>query len=141
MSTDPHQEGSGWTGWVFFAGVVLLFIGCMNAIQGLVAILKHTVYVAPNGSNLIVTTNYKAWGWALLIWGIIMFLAGLGLFSGSGWARWFGIFVVFVNLIGQFAFFPAFPLWSLIVIAIDIAVLVALTVHWTDVKQDLRSGM
>ena len=141
MSTSPYRDPSGWTGWVFFAGVVLLFIGCMNAIQGLVAILKHTVYVAPNGSNLIVTTNYKAWGWALLIWGIIMFLAGLGLFSGSGWARWFGIFVVFVDLIAQFAFFPSFPLWSLIVIAVEIAVLVALTVHWKDVKQDLRSGM
>ena len=108
--------------------------------QGLTAILKHTAYVIPS-QNILVTTSYKAWGWALLISGIIMFLAGLGLFSGSGWARWFGIFVVFINLIGQFAFFPAFPLWSLIVIAIDIAVLVALTVHWKDVKQDLRSGM
>ena len=113
MSTDQYPEGSAWTGWVIFAGFVLIIVGCINAIQGLVAIFKHTVYVLPS-SQLVVTTDYKAWGWTLLIWGIIMALAGLGLFSAKSWARWFAIFVVFINLIGQFAWFPAFPCgaWS-----------------------------
>jgi hypothetical protein len=137
MSSSQSSSGTPWTGWVFFAGIVLVAIGIINVIQGLVAILKQTVYVLPS-SNLVVTTNYKTWGWALLIWGIVMALAGFGLFSASTWARWFGIIVVFVNLIGQFAFFPAFPLWSLVVIAIDIAVLIALTVHWPDVREDVR---
>ena len=82
MSTDQYPEGSAWTGWVIFAGFVLIVVGCINAIQGLVAIFKHTVYVLPS-SQLVVTTDYKAWGWTLLIWGIIMALAGLGLFSGK----------------------------------------------------------
>jgi hypothetical protein len=73
-----------------------------------VAILKQTTYVLPS-SGLLVTTNYKAWGWALVIWGIVMVLGALGLLSGHGWARWFAIIVVFVNLIGQFAWFPAYP--------------------------------
>ena len=138
MSTDQYPEGSGWTGWVIFAGFVLIIVGCINAIQGLVAIFKHTVYVLPS-SQLVVTTDYKAWGWTLLIWGIIMALAGLGLFSAKSWARWFAIFVVFINLIGQFAWFPAFPLWSMVAIALDIFVLFALTVRWSEARSVLRS--
>ena len=137
MSTDQYPEDSAWTGWVIFAGFVLIVVGCINAIQGLVAILKHTVYVLPS-SQLTVTTNYKTWGWALLIWGIIMALAGAGLFSAKGWARWFAIFVVFINLIGQFAWFPAFPLWSMVAIALDIFVLFALTVRWSEARSVLR---
>jgi len=138
MSTDPYQDdGSAWTGWVIFAGFVLIVVGCINVIQGLVAILKHTVYVVPS-SQLTVTTSYTTWGWALLIWGIIMALAGLGLFSAKGWARWFAILVVFVNLIGQFAWFPAFPLWSMVAIALDIFVLFALTVRWSEARSVLR---
>ncbi len=138
MSTDQRQGGLAWTGWVIFAGFMLMAIGCINAIQGLVAIFKHTVYVVPS-SQLVVTTNYKAWGWALLIWGIVMVLAGFGLFSFKAWARWFATAVVFINLIGQFAWFPAFPLWSMVAIALDIFVLFALTVRWHEASSAVRS--
>jgi uncharacterized membrane protein (DUF2068 family) len=94
--------------------------------------------VLPN-SQLVVSTSYKTWGWTILIWGVIMVLAGAGLFSGKSWSRWFGIFAVVINLIGQFAFFPAFPLWSLVVIGIDLAVPYALTVRWQEARADLRS--
>ena len=138
MSTDQYPEGSAWTGWVIFAGFVMVVVGCLNAIQGLVAIWKHAVYTTPD-SQLVVTTDYKAWGWALLIWGIVMALAGFGLFSFKDWARWFAIVVVFINLIGQFAWFPAFPLWSMVVIALDIFVLFALTVRWQEASSAVSS--
>jgi len=136
MSTNRGVGVSGWTGWVIFAGLVLMFIGCINAIEGLAALLKRTVYTTPS-QDLIVTTNYPAWGWTLLIWGIVMFLAGLGLFAAKGWARWVAIIVVFLNLIGQFAWFPSFPLWGIVVISLNIVVLFALTIHWQDVRADL----
>ena len=138
MSTDEHQDGLAWTGWVLFAGFMLMAIGCINAIQGLVAIFKDTVYVLPS-TQLVVTTDYTTWGWALLIWGIVTALAGFGLFSFKGWARWFAIVVVFINLIGQFAWFPAFPLWSMVAIALNIFVLFALTVRWQEARSVLRS--
>ena len=70
------------------------------------------------------------WGVALLVWGCILVLAAAGLFSGSSLARWFAVVVVFVNLIGQFAWFPAYPLWSMVAIALDVVVLFALTARW-----------
>ncbi|MGI9539012.1 MAG: DUF7144 family membrane protein [Miltoncostaeaceae bacterium] len=125
MSTTSQPASSAWAGWVVFAGAVLLVIGCFNAIQGLVALFKDQVYVVP-GANLVISTDFTAWGIALLIWGGVMILAGVGLHSGAEWARWFAIVVVIVNLVGQFAWFNAFPLWSLIIIALDTAVLFAL---------------
>ena len=136
MTTDFYQRASTWSGWVVFAGVLLVVIGSLNAIQGLVALFKDDVY-AVTGTGLVVTTNFTAWGLALIIWGAVMFLAGLGLFSGKEWARWFGIIVVVVNLIGQFAYFSSFPLWSLIVIGLDAAILFALTARWPYAKAAL----
>ncbi len=134
MSTQ--SQPSSWSGWIAFAGVVLFIVGCVNMIQGLAALIKHTVYVVPN-SGLLVSTSYSTWGWLLVIWGIIMACAAYGLFSGSEVARWFAVIVVAVNLLGQFAWFPAYPLWSLIVIGLDVAVLFALTARWDEAQANL----
>lgn len=138
MSTDQFTR-SKWTGWVIFAAAVLLTIGALDIIQGLAALLKETTYVIPGGENsLLVTTNYDTWGWALIIWGAVLILSGLSLFSGKGWGRWFAIVVVIVNMIGQFAWFPAYPLWSMVAIGLGVAVLWALTAGWQEAKMDLR---
>jgi hypothetical protein len=138
MSTNKRVAVSPWTGWVAFAGLLLLFVGCINVIQGLAAIFENKVFVIP-AKSLLVTTSYNSWGVTLVIWGVLMALAGLGLFFAKEWSRWVAIAAVFVNLIIQFVWFPAFPLWCLVVIAVDIFILVALTIHWHDVRADLRS--
>lgn len=136
MSTNTQGTPSVWSGWIGFAGIVLFIVGLINVIQGLAALIKHTVYVLPN-SGLLVSTSYTTWGWVLVVWGIIMATAAYGLFSGSEVARWFAVIVVAINLLGQFAWFPAYPLWSLIVIALDIAVLFALTARWDEAQASL----
>lgn len=137
MSTDFYQKAATWSGWVIFAGVMLVVIGSLNVIQGLVALFKDDVNVVTE-SGLLVSTNFTAWGWALLIWGIVMILVGFGLFSGSEVARWIAIIGVVITIIGQFAYFPAFPLWSLIIIGLLAAVLFALTARWEYAKPALR---
>lgn len=135
MSTDVRHPAAA--GWVVFAGFMLLVIGAFDIIQGIVALLKREVYVVGD-NGLIITNSFNAWGWGLLIWGIILLLAGLSLFAGGGFGRWFAIIVVVINLIGQFAWFPAYPLWSLIVILLSVAVLWALTAGWRDAQAELQ---
>jgi hypothetical protein len=137
MTTDARSEGSAWSGWVLFAGTMLAAIGFINGIQGLAALLKDEVYVITD-SGLLVTTDWTAWGWTLLIWGALLVLAGIGLFSGKSWARWFAVVVVFINLVAQFAWFPAYPLWSLVAIGLGVGVLWALTAGWKDVRADVN---
>ena len=90
-------------------------------------------------SGLLVTTDFTAWGWSLIIWGVVLILAGLALFSGKEWGRWFAIVALVINGIAQIAWFPAYPLWSLVAIGLEIAVLYALTAGWTGAKGELRS--
>ena len=136
MSTDDYR-GSPWTGWVLFAAFVIITIGAIDIIQGLAALLKDDVYVV-GSSGLLVTTNFTAWGWSLIIWGVVLILGGGALLSGKEWGRWFAIVAIVVNGIVQIAWFPAFPLWSLLAIGLEIAVLYALTAGWKGAKAELR---
>ena len=121
-----------WSGWISFAGIVIIIVGAMDVLQGLVAVIKDDYVVAtPKGVAILDVT---AWGWTTLIWGAILVIAALGLLGGAGWARWLAIIGVAVNAIQQIAFmanYPqAYPLWDLVIIALNIVVLYALTARW-----------
>ena len=132
MSSETRNPAAV-AGWVLFAGFVMLVVGFFDVIQGLVALFKEEVYVIP-ASGLIVSTDFTTWGWILLIWGIVMILAALSLFAGGEVGRWFAIVVVAINMIGQFAWFPAYPLWSLVIIGLSAGVLWALTAGWSSLR-------
>ena len=137
MSTTDQPRQFDWSGWVVFAAAVMITIAAVDIIQGLAALFKDDVYLVTK-SGLLVTTNFDAWGWSLIIWGVVLLLAGLALFSGKEWGRWFAIVAIVINGIGQIAWFPAYPLWSLIAIGLEIAVLYALTAGWKGAKTSLR---
>jgi hypothetical protein len=127
------SEVTGWVGMIVFAGTVMLLIGTFHVIQGLVALFDDGYYVV--GSNgLVVSVDYTQWGWVHLIAGIVVFAAGLGLFTGRTWARALGIILATLSAILNFAFIAAYPLWSMTVIALDIFVIYALTAHGSEMK-------
>jgi hypothetical protein len=137
VTTDEYR-GTAWTGWVIFAAAVMFTIGALDIIQGLAALLKDETFLITE-SGLLVTTNWTAWGWALIIWGIVLILVAAALFGGKEWGRWFALVAVIVNMIGQIAWFPAYPLWSLVAIGLGVAVIFALTAGWKGAKAELRS--
>ena len=128
---------SSWGGWIVFAAFVLMIIGAMDVLQGLVAIFKDDYVVATRQGLAIV--DVTAWGWSTLLWGVLIFFAGLGLFRGAGWARWLAIVGVSINAIQQIAFmanYPqAYPLWNILIVALNILVLFALTARWQGYKE------
>ena len=128
---------SAWGGWIAFAGVVLLMIGSIDALQGLVAIFQDEYVVATRKGLAIV--DVTTWGWITLLWGVLIFFAGLGLLGGAGWARWLAIVAVGVNVIEQVAFmanYPqAYPLWNILIVTLSVLVLFALTARWQGYKE------
>jgi hypothetical protein len=111
------SDASGWVGWTLFAAVIMLLVGAFHVLQGLVALFKDDYY-AVSSSGLVVNVSYTAWGWVHLVGGVIIIAAGAGLFTGKLWARVLGV-----------AILAAYPLWSALVIFMDVAIIMALTVH------------
>ncbi len=120
------------SGWIALAGFLMLVIGTLDFFEGLIAVIRGQYYALT--PTQIIVVDMRTWGWTMMIWGIVLVLAGLGLFSGAGWSRWFTIIVVGLNFLAQLGFVggAAYPLWALIVVFLQIMVLYALFVHWND---------
>ncbi len=133
MQTETTSY-SGWAvGWAGFAGIMLVIIGAMNFIQGLVAVIDDKFYVV--GQEWVFEFDVTAWGWIHMILGIILVMSGFGIFTGNVAARTVGVAIAAIAAVVNFAWLPYFPVWSIIVIAICIAVIWALTAHGRDITQ------
>ena len=135
-STDTaayRRTSSAWVGWVVFAAVIVITMGAFEAIEGLVAIFKDEYYLV--GSNgLVVSVDYTVWGWVHLVIGVAAVAAGIGLLQGRNWGRIVVIVLAGLSALVNLGFLSAYPIWSTIVIALDVIVIFALTVHWKDVR-------
>jgi hypothetical protein len=129
-----QHVSAAWTGWVGFAVVMLCLLGAINFFEGLIAIVRDDYYVVTG--EQVALFELTTWGWIMLFWGVALFLAGVGLAAGSAWARWFAVVAVSINLVAQLGFVgnTEHRLWSLVVIAIEIAIIYALTARWSEVE-------
>jgi hypothetical protein len=124
--------GGWWFGVVVFAGVMMIVLGIFHALTGLTAILKDEFFVStPN--NYLISVDVTSWGWIHLIGGAVVAVAGLFVFSGAVWARAIGVVLAALSAIANFLFIPYYPFWSLLMIAVDIFVIWALSVHGREV--------
>src|SRR3954469_19908204 len=122
----PAATSDRWAGWVVFASIMLCVIGAINVVQGLVALTDDTYFLVRAGQHLLLT-DFTGWGVVLLIWAAAQIGAGLGLNSGKGWARVLAIVIACVSILIQTLFLSAYPIWSTIIIAIDVIIVYALT--------------
>jgi len=123
--SERQVERQGY-GLVVFSAVLLLVLGCFNLIDGIAAVANSHVFVA---NAHYVFGDLRAWGWVALILGGLQVLAAAGVLAGSQPARWFAVAVVGLNAIGQMFFIPAYPFWSLMIIAVDVVALWGLCVY------------
>jgi hypothetical protein len=125
-TTAPHR--TGWTGLVWFAAFMMLMLGTFQAIQGLAAVINDDFYtVSPNG--MVLHLDYSVWGWAHLLLGVAIFLAGVGVLSGNVLARTVGVVLAILSAIVNLLFAAAAPGWAILLISLDVLVIYALTVH------------
>jgi len=125
--TTGDLEVGRWTGWIRFGGVLMTIIGAFAAIEGLLAVFSPTIFVTVDGSVLAV--DVTAWGWVHVVLGALVLITGVSLLgSAPAWARGVGIGLVGINMLVQLAWLPASPVWSLVMITLDVVVLYALAV-------------
>ncbi len=125
--TQAIQQRTGWVGWIYFAGVLMILSGSLNIINGVVAAVNPDWVVFTNREALLL--DISGWGWVHIIVGAIIFLSGFGIMKGNILARTVGGIMAAVSLVANFAFLPAYPFWSIVIITVDILVLWAIIVH------------
>ena len=113
-------------GWLLFAATMLGLGGVLTIFDGIGALSTANFYAA---NAHFVFSNLHTWGWFMLIVGALLLVAAAGVFKGSGFARWYGIFTASLSLIDHFGARPSYPLWSLVVVTLNILVIYALAVY------------
>ena len=115
-TTEKPRSGLA-VGSIVFAGVAMVMIGALHALQGLVALFEF---------------DLTTWGWIHLLVGVLVLVAGFFVFNGAVWARAVGIAVAALSAVLNFMWLPYYPVWGLIIIALDVLVIWALSVHGRD---------
>lgn len=127
------SDYSAWAGWILFGAVMMMLIGASHIIEGLLALFNEEYYLV-RSSGLALDMGFTAWGWVQLVVGVVAVAAGLSLLAGRMWARVLGTAVAFLSVIANIGFLSAYPIWSAVVIGIDICIILALTVHGTELR-------
>lgn len=112
------------SGWVTFAGVMMVFGGLMTLFAGIAAIANDEVFV--NTRNYVFEYDLTGWGWIHLILGVVIVLAGFALFTGALWARAVGVMLAGLGAVANFLWLPYAPVWAVALLAIDVFVIWAL---------------
>lgn len=134
MSTEPTSGTSTWTGWASFASVIILVNGIVTLMQGLVVLLgPQAAYVVVDGSIFLFSRT--GWGWWTIGVGTLLTVTAIALFSGAAWARILAVILAVISAAGQVLLLPAQPWWSIVVIAIDVLIIYALTVRGHELGQ------
>ena len=127
-ATPPSSAAVGLT---VFAGVMMIMAGVFQAIQGIVALFNDTFYVV--GQQWVFSFNVTTWGWIHLLAGILLAVAGYFVFQGAVWARVVGVAVAVISAVLSFMSLPYYPIWSILIITLDVFIIWALTVHGRDI--------
>lgn len=130
MATSAGRMERGYTdtmpvsGWIPFAGIMLMLVGFFNIIDGIAAISDSKYLV-----NQLLFANLHAWGWFFLIWGVIQVFAGFAVLGGATWGAILGVATAFFNIIAQLSWARAYPVWAVSAIVLDVLVIYALVVY------------
>ncbi|MFJ5260438.1 hypothetical protein ACIQAC_08160 [Streptomyces sp. NPDC088387] len=127
-------DGDAWvTGGVTFAGVLMLCGGVLAVLQGIAAIADDDVYARVG--TYVYELDLTGWGWIHVVLGALVAVTGWGVLSGASWARITGIVLAALSLVAQFLFLPYAPIWSVVMMAIDVFVIWALAARHELVRQ------
>ena len=114
------------TGWVTFAGIMIMLAGVLNVIWGIAAISSSGFFV---GSPGFIVSDLHTWGWVVLFVGALELLAAGSIWAGGEFGRWFGIVAATLNAVSALMSIKAYPFWALAVFAIDVMVIYGLAAY------------
>ena len=119
----PSDKGAG---WVVFAGIMFMVSSMLNVIWGIAAVSSSHFFV---GNASYILSDLNTWGWVAIGFGALEALAGFSIWYGGAFGRWFGIGVASLAILAAMMSLPAYPLWALVLVAIDVLVIYGLVAY------------
>jgi hypothetical protein len=116
-----------------YAGVLLLVLGTLNFIEGVAAIDHAHFFV---GNVHYIAGDLNTWGWVVMWIGVVQWIVGVGVFVKNQFARWSGVAVLSCNAIVQLVMIPAYPFWSLCILALDAVAIYGLITYGSRLGED-----
>jgi hypothetical protein len=117
-------------GGTIFAAVLLTTMGVFQALEGLAALSKDDLFVST--TNYVFDIDLTAWGWLHLLLGVLAVVVGISILMGKGWAMVAGVVIALLSSLANFMFIPYYPVWALLLIALDLFIIWALTTVWSE---------
>jgi hypothetical protein len=133
MSTETswQQRESPWaSGFTVFAAALLMIGGVWHVLAGIAALVHDEVYIST--PDYLYSFDLTGWGWVQVLLGLLAAAAGFGILKGQTWARVVGIGFALLSMAIQFLIIPLYPFWSLLMIAVDVAIIFALATYRRD---------
>ena len=131
MSQDNYSGGA--VALTTFASVILMIAGVFQSLAGLAAIVNDEKFLVTE--DYLLKADTTAWGWVHLTLGLVLFLAGLALLQGAVWARTIAVVLASLSAIANFLWLPVQPWWAVIMIALNIFIIWAVTAHGRDITK------
>lgn len=132
MARKNSNEMSGWTGWAGFACIMLLLAGFFHVIAGFVALFTDRVYLI--GEESLWALDYVQWGWIHVVAGLLAIWAASSLMQSHSFGRTAAVLVAVTSAVVSMTFVPIYPIWSLVIIAVDVLIIYAVSVHGDSLK-------
>lgn len=129
-----NTNSNVWAGWTVFASFMMIMIGFFQAIVGLTAILKDDFYVLV--PKALITVSVTSWGWVHLLLSVLVVFAGYAVMDGKVWGRTVGVLLALGGAVVNLAFIPYYPIWSILLVVVNVVVIYALTVHGRDIVSE-----
>jgi hypothetical protein len=130
MATNVDRKADDRFIWVGFAGFMVMLSGAVTIVQGLWALDHKNSADTLSVASQLSYADLETWGWIMLAWGVIMFVASFAIFAQREWGRWVGIVATTISILLAFFWVFAFPLAAFGIIFIDVLVIYALFTHY-----------
>ena len=131
-TTHHPQETTGWVGWVGFGAAMLGLVGIFHMLAGFVALFQEDVFFLTNQAVWIFDSSQ--WGWIHLGGGLLALLAAGSLLRGNMFGRVLAVIVAGLSAVANMAFMPIYPIWSLVILTIDVLVIYAVIAHGRELQ-------
>jgi len=123
-TTHPVRQGVA-AGVSIGASILLLTVGLLQLFQGISAVVEDDLFIV--GPQYVYQFDTTAWGWVHIVLGAILIISAFGLMTGATWARIAAITLLAVSIVANFLSLPYYPYWALLITALDIVVIWAIS--------------